>query len=97
MKDGEAYGRVLVVRKDKSGVTPHHVEAVVEYFKDVFNVLTRAKSTRLAGLSGMRLRQERDEVMREHVSRAKFAQFFQNLKAQKISGGDASWAGEVLP
>jgi hypothetical protein len=35
--------------------------------------------------------------MAEHVSRAQFAQFFTTYKNQKVGGGDASWANEVMP
>ncbi|PMD46708.1 hypothetical protein L207DRAFT_577554 [Hyaloscypha variabilis F] len=91
------YGRLLVVREDKTGITAHQVEAVAAYFKHVFEILDREKSARLGGFIGVRLCEMREELMNEHVSRVKFARFFGDFKNQKIASGDASWANEVLP
>jgi hypothetical protein len=47
-------------------------------------------------MTGTKLQEEKIKLMGEHVSRAKFEDFFRDFKDKKVNGDDKSWADEVL-
>jgi hypothetical protein len=85
---GKIFGHVLVIRKDMVHITPHQVEALTEHFLSVFILLAKDRYGPLMGLMGAKVCKARAKVMGEHVSRAKFEEFFQAFKEQKVRGGD---------
>ena len=88
---GETYGRVLVIREDKTDITAQQVEALTTYFKKVFGTLAREKLAKCRGLVGGRLCEDRKKLMDENASKTKIETFFKKFKEQKIKEGDASW------
>jgi MYND finger len=90
---GQIYGRVLVIRKDKADITPHQIEAITAFFQSVSKELKQKKVSRLRGLLGGRLCEERGKLMAEHISKTKFETFFKDFK--KVHCGDTSQYNEL--
>ncbi|PMD43202.1 hypothetical protein L207DRAFT_291805 [Hyaloscypha variabilis F] len=83
------FSRVLVIRKDMvEPHTPHQVKALTEHFGSLFILLATDRYSPLMSLIGTKVRKARTKVMGERVSRAKFEEFFQAFKEQKVRGGD---------
>ena len=47
-------------------------------------------------MTGTKSQEEKIKLMGEHVSQAKFEDFFRGFKDKKVNDGDKSWADEVL-
>lgn len=90
-------GSVLVIRKDGKDISPHQVEALVEYCRQRLMPEMQDEEA-VAGLSEDELEdydkeEERKKFIKEKMCQSKFEEF----KAEKVEEGDGSWDAEISP
>ena len=85
--DNQREMTVLVARKDKSDISANQVEALVGFCWDV--LLDRMVNS----ISDI----EREQIYNIDLDPSKFADYFETLRARKLSEGDITWVDERCP
>lgn len=91
-------GRVLVVREDKKDITPEQVEAVAHYCRFVASPTMHEHSEKFDGMVEQEeLSAERSKFIKEHLCRARFDDFWEKFKKDKIAEGNVAWKEVLSP
>lgn len=101
---GLRVGSVLVVRKNRAGISVQQAEAFAEYCdkiiqREVAKECDLEKAARVAQrpLSKWRTRMNRLKVLHRCVCRDTFEDYFEYYKAKKLREGRKDWEGAISP
>ncbi|KAH7386476.1 hypothetical protein BKA64DRAFT_681025 [Cadophora sp. MPI-SDFR-AT-0126] len=96
MQWGAATGNVIIARRDQKPLSPHQVDAVVCYCRDIlYPAMQKAKREEEGKRRGDKIC-SREKMTARLVGRKSFERYFETLK--KIKGiCDGSWAEEMSP
>ena len=89
-------GAVIVARVDKKPITTKQVEALAIYHRFVLTELFQTCAEKMGVLTDSEIIEDRKEMIRLHMNRDKFEEFFERLKKERMVD-DASWAAAESP
>jgi hypothetical protein len=90
-------GSVLVGRADGKDITPHQVETLALYCREKLEPGMKEVNEDSVIFGNVDEKGERRKFIKENMCQAKFEEFFEDLKKEKIEEGDESWADATSP
>ncbi|KUJ14294.1 uncharacterized protein LY89DRAFT_650028 [Mollisia scopiformis] len=99
-------GSVLVVRKDGRDVTPQQVEAHAKFCYDVIEPAVNDQNNLDAledyfsgrgDCTAEEVARGKNEMAKALMCRAKFEEFFEKFRGEKLADGDGTWEHAVSP
>ncbi|KAE8441955.1 hypothetical protein EG329_004122 [Mollisiaceae sp. DMI_Dod_QoI] len=94
-------GSVLVARQDKKDITPEQVEALVNFCRfDICPKMAVEEEFLHSWHTGPTYaitQQARTKFVKAHLTRAKFEDFFEKFRDEKLAAGNGAWEHTVSP
>jgi len=90
-------GSVFVARQDKKPITPHQVEALVEFIKTKLSPEMGKLKWKIQDWELSEQQKARKEFVGAEMCRDTFQAFLEDFKKEKVDKGESSWADVISP